>query len=69
MKKEELDELIRFGSMLGTSDRDSQISIIELFIDNINDRINYLQKHIYEKVRLCHVLGVTAGLLITILIV
>ena len=69
MKKEELDELIRFGSMLGTSDRDSHISRIELFIYNINDRINYLQKHIYEKVRLCHVLGVTAGLLITILIV
>lgn len=69
MGHEELDELVRFGSMLGTSDRDSQISRIELFIDNINDRIHYLQKHIYEKVRLCRVLGVTAGLLITILIV
>lgn len=69
MRQDELDELVRFGSVLGTSDRDSQISRIELYIENIDDRINYLQKHIYEKVRLCHVLGVSAGLLITILIV
>lgn len=69
MGQEEIGELIRFGGMLGTSDRDSQISRIDLFIENINDRIDYLRKHIYEKVRLCRVLGVTAGLLITILIV
>jgi len=59
----------RIGVMLGTHDLNSQVNAIDLYIKNISVRIEFLQRNIYERVKLCHVLGVSAGLFLAILII
>ncbi len=61
--------LIRFGSELGNSDRESELGKINMYIDYTKNRLLCLEKNINERVRLCRLLGVTAGVFITILIV
>lgn len=66
---EDIRELIRFGSELGGGDRESELGRINLYMDYIRNRLSYLYENINDKVRLCRLLGVTAGVFITILIV
>lgn len=69
MTGSDVDELIRFGGVLGSTDREGQINNIEMFMESISDKINCCQKSISDKVRICHVLGAAAGFLITILLI
>ena len=62
-------ELIRFGGILGNTDREGQIDNIDMFLQSITERISASQKGISDKVRICRVLGVAAGFLITILLI
>lgn len=62
-------ELIRFGGILGNTDREGQINNIDMFLQSITEKISASQKSISDKVRICRVLGVAAGFLITILLI
>ena len=69
LNDEDKCELIRFGRELGSGDRESELARINLYMDYIKNRLSYLEDNINERVRLCRLLGVTAGVFITILIV
>ena len=66
---EDKEEFLRFGRELGSSDRESELGRINMYNDYIKGRLSYLEKNINERVRLCRLLGVTAGVFITILMV
>ena len=61
-------ELIRFFSGLGKSDIEGELGRIKLYTEYIRGRIEGLLGEAVNKVKLFRVLGVTAGLFITILI-
>ncbi len=69
MSKEDQNELKRFGRNLGSYDKNSQLNKIDLFIDYIDRRITVLDSGLSERVRLCRILGVAAGVFVTILMV
>lgn len=61
-------EFVRFFGGLGKSDIESELGRIKLYTEYIRGRIEALSKEEADKVKLFRVLGVTAGLFITILI-
>ena len=69
MKHEDKMILKRAGNILGAGNVNSQINTINLHISNITSRIEHLKKNVYERVKLCHVLGVATGLFLAILII
>jgi len=69
MKQEDKRILKRAGNILGAGNINSQINTLNLHISNITARIEHLRGNIYEKVKLCHVLGVATGVFLAILII
>ncbi len=69
LSAEDREEFLRFGNELGKNDRESELGRINMYIDHIKNRLSLLEKNINERVRLCRLLGVTAGVFITILMV
>lgn len=62
-------ECIRFGEALGSYDKGSQVGQIDLYMEQVNNRITELEGAISERVRLYRLLGVAGGVFITILMV
>ncbi len=63
------ESLIRFGDTLGYMDRDMQISTIDLYLNQLHDEINEQVTVAKERTKLYNVLGIMAGIFITIIMI
>lgn len=63
------ENLIRFGDTLGYLDREMQISTIDLYLNQLQEEINEQTIVAKERTRLYNVLGIMAGIFITIVMI
>ena len=69
MYYEDYRRLLRFGKDIGNCDVDSLLKRTDLYIENVDIRINELGREVKDRVKLCRVLGIAFGAFITILII
>ncbi len=61
-----LEEL---GRQLGTADLESQLRAMDLYLDELRKSMEEKREGMKTRVRLCHCLGFTSGIFITILLI
>ena len=64
----ELDRLSSLGSQLGVLDLTLQLRVLELYQEQLGLGIEEVREGMKTKVRLCHCLGVTSGLFVSVLL-
>lgn len=64
----EKDRFMSLGDNLGYLDKEMQLSNIDLYLEQLEEDINVLQKAVSSKCKLYRSLGVMAGIFITIII-
>lgn len=68
LSEKDWDRLLRFGENLGYLDKDMQLGTIELYLENLESELKEGTADYLKNSRLCRCLGVSGGLLITILL-
>lgn len=63
------ENLIRFGDTLGYLDREMQISTIDLYLNQLQEEISEQAIVAKERTKLYNVLGIMAGIFITIVMI
>lgn len=63
------ENLVRFGENLGFLDREMQINTIDLYLNQLQDEINEQAVVVKERTKLYNVLGIMAGVFITIVMI
>lgn len=61
--------LIRFGDTLGYMDREMQVNTIDLYLNQLQEEINDQASVAKERTKLYNVLGIMAGIFITIVMI
>lgn len=67
LNKNDKEHLIKLGENLGYLDKDMQINIIDLYIEQLEAEILEASKVLKEKAHLYNTLGVMAGIFVTII--
>lgn len=68
LDKSDVKLLISFAENLGTTDVDGEISHIEMYIDLLNSSVQDAQNNINQKSKLYRTLGLSSGILVSILL-
>lgn len=68
ISKREKQNLKETGAKLGNMDLQMQIRSLELYEERLEEGIRRIQEQMETKIRLCYCLGVSSGLLTTILL-
>lgn len=63
------ENLIRFGENLGYLDREMQISTIDLYLNQLQEEIKEQAVVVKERTKLYNLLGIMAGIFITIVMI
>ena len=63
------ENLIRFGENLGYLDRELQISTIDLYLNQLQEEIKEQAVVVKERTKLYNLLGIMAGIFITIVMI
>ena len=66
--KEDKEEFARFGESLGYLDVEMQKNAMKLYLKELEQKIEYLQKEIPQKRKLYQSLGVMGGIFLLILL-
>ena len=69
LPKSELARLMQLGNQLGVVDLKLQLSILELYQQQLTLSMEEMYEGMKVRVRLCHCLGVMSGMLIAILLI
>lgn len=69
IKWEDLEGLDMLGKNLGSMDFTAQLNRIDVYLQELEDRIKRVQEENREKVKLYRLLGVLSGIFLTILLV
>lgn len=67
--QKDYDLIIKLGESLGYMDVDMQVKSIDFFIEQLEEVINELAGTVKEKTRLYNMLGVLAGIFVTIVLI
>lgn len=67
LNKSDKEHLVKLGENLGYLDKDMQINIIDLYIEQLEAEILEASKVLKEKAHLYNTLGVMAGIFVTII--
>jgi stage III sporulation protein AB len=68
LKKEDKDELIYMGKQLGNQPRQGQLRAVELYLHDLERKIQELERDKQDRQKLSRVLGIAGGVLIVILL-
>ena len=63
------ENLVRFGENLGYLDREMQLGTIDLYLNQLEEEINEQAIVARERTKLYNVLGIMAGIFITIVMI
>ena len=69
LSRKEKEELIHLGSQIGNMDIKAQENILKLYSIRLEESRKRYEEEIREKSRICKSLGVSLGILITILLI
>lgn len=69
IKREDLEELDTLGRNLGTMDWQAQLNRLDAYLNEFDGRLSQVHEENKEKVKLYRLLGVSAGIFLTILLV
>lgn len=67
LTKNDKEHLIKLGENLGYLDKDMQINLIDLYIEQLEEEMTEASKVLKEKAHLYNTLGVMAGIFVTII--
>lgn len=68
LKNEDIDIIKEIGKNLGNLDRDTQLHTIQIFQNRICHNLSEAKGEYAMQAKLCHVMGITAGVFIAILL-
>ncbi len=69
LKESDKESMIRLGDNLGYLDREMQINTIDLYINQLQDEIKEQAIVVKERTKLYNMLGIMAGIFITIVMI
>lgn len=67
--KVDKEQLRKVGECLGYLDKEMQMNTIDLYLSQLEGQIEELSKEIKERTRLYNLLGVMAGIFVTIVMI
>ncbi len=68
LKREDLELLDEVGKELGGLDRHTQLKLLHIQGQRVEQQLQYAQENYQGRARLCHVLGVTVGIFTCVLL-
>ncbi len=69
LKRNEREIIIELGRNVGNLDRETQLHTLDIFQKRISDSLLKARDEYRTQEKLCHVIGITAGIFISILLV
>ncbi|MFI3171600.1 MAG: stage III sporulation protein AB [Eubacteriales bacterium] len=69
LNEQDISALERVGSTLGSVDREKQISMIHLYLEQVEQTLVDLEKEKDDKTKLCNTLGLLGSIFIIILLI
>ncbi len=69
LKQEDLEPIKELGENLGYLDLEMQLKVMDLYLEKQELKLSELRVKMSEDIKLCRVLGIMAGLFISILII
>lgn len=69
LTNKDLEQLSRLGESLGYLDKEVQLNTLELYIEQLENEIQELQKNVKEKTYMYNALGVMGGIFIVIVMI
>lgn len=68
LNQKDREEFVRIGQQLGSLDRETQVQMIQLYLNDLEFTIGEIAGSIQGKQKLCRMFGVVLGLLLVILL-
>ena len=68
LKKEDKEELMDMGKQLGNQPRQGQLRILQLYLHNLERKIQELERDRQDRQKIGKILGIASGVLIVILL-